>query len=212
MPEIKEMKFSDLNKVASCHIAAFPKSLSSAMGVKYVEKMLAWFLTSNKLFLFYLENENEVIGYCGGMVKINGIGGSSSGMLQHSFYAAIQAILLRPWLLFHEKMLSNFGFALKNITMKFRSFFKEPIRKARIESVYESSVGLIAIGVNPIYHGKGFGSMLLKEFEVTAEKTGITKLQLSVMSNNMEAIKSYARNGWKEVSRTSDSIKMTKRI
>ena len=57
-------------------------------------------------------------------------------------------------------------------------------------------MGLVVIGVSPEHQGKGYGSMLLKEFESRARKEGFRKISLSVHKDNHQAIKAYKRNGW----------------
>ena len=58
------------------------------------------------------------------------------------------------------------------------------------------SMGLVVIGVSPEHQGKGYGSMLLKEFEYRAQQDGFTRIHLSVRKNNHQAIAAYKKNGW----------------
>jgi hypothetical protein len=58
----------DLFKIANCHIAAFPKSVTSLLGQKVVSSMLQWYLSAPNKFLFYVEENGLVTGYCGGFV------------------------------------------------------------------------------------------------------------------------------------------------
>lgn len=73
--------------------------------------------------------------------------------------------------------------------------------------------GLVVIGVNPDRQGKGYGSILLREFERRAvEDFGIKKLQLSVKINNTQAIKAYERNGWMKDTIQGASLSMIKLV
>jgi ribosomal protein S18 acetylase RimI-like enzyme len=72
--------------------------------------------------------------------------------------------------------------------------------------------GLIVIGVDPAYQGKGYGSKLLQEFEVVSKEMGFNILMLTVKSENAQAIKSYQRNGWVIISDDGKSVAMTKEI
>ena len=82
---------AQLPAIARCHRAAFPASLASALGNRYVARMLSWYLASDKTFLFHIEDEQgRVAGYCGGMISDGTLGtGSASGMAQHTFRAAV---------------------------------------------------------------------------------------------------------------------------
>lgn len=96
----------ELPKLAHCHRAAFPHSLATALGHRYVTKMLSWYLSTDKTFLFHLEDHaGNVLGYCGGMISDGSLGtGSASGMAQHTFSAAILAFLTHPWALLHPEV------------------------------------------------------------------------------------------------------------
>lgn len=140
--------------------------------------------------------------------------GSASGMAQHSFNAAIQAFLLRPWLIFHPEVRAKWPLLWRNIQMKLglrpRVHFSAEQKSAKVQN---PQVGLVVIGVNPAYQGKGYGSLLLQEFERKAvEDYGITKLQLTVKANNAKAIRAYERNGWQRGDLNGTSLQMTKTV
>jgi ribosomal protein S18 acetylase RimI-like enzyme len=77
----------------------------------------------------------------------------------------------------------------------------------------EPRVGLVVIGVDPAFQGKGYGSLLLKEFERRAvEEYSIKNLQLTVLVNNEQAIRAYEKNGWHRESSNGRSLNMIKVI
>ena len=77
----------------------------------------------------------------------------------------------------------------------------------------EPKVGLVVIGVDPQYHGKGYGSSLLREFERKAvEDCGINNLQLTVLKYNQQAIRAYEKNGWQHGNQSGNSLSMFKVI
>ncbi|MFN4299831.1 MAG: GNAT family N-acetyltransferase [Thermaurantimonas sp.] len=207
---------SHLPSLARCHAAAFPHSLSTALGQRYVAKMLSWYLSSDKTFIFHIEDEHgQCAGYCGGIVSDGTLGtGSASGMAQHTFTAAIWAFLTHPWVLFHPEVRAKWPLLWKNILMKLglrRRVHFSPEQKEKMAR--EPQVGLVVIGVDPKYQGKGYGSLLLKEFERKAvEEFGIRNLQLSVLADNHKAIKAYERNGWKKHSIHGKSLSMIKKV
>ena len=202
--------------IARCHRAAFPHALSTALGQRYVAHMLSWYLSTEKTFLFHIEDESgNCVGYCGGIVSDGTLGtGSASGMAQYTFQAAIWAFLTHPWVLFHPEVREKWPLLWKNLKMKLglakRTHFT-PDQKAKMAK--EPAVGLVVIGVDPAYQGKGYGSLLLQEFERKAvEEYGIHKLQLSVLASNQQAIRAYERNGWERGEVRGKSLGMWKTV
>lgn len=190
-------KAADLKGIARCHIAAFPKSLSSQLGPSYCVKMLEWYLTSDNKFLFHIIGKDGIAGYCGGFVRKGELHGSSTGMTQHASKAGILALLLRPWLLAHPKLRQNYKFLWRNLVLFLKSPQSDNLPvKSSINFSKELTAGLVVIGVNPKYQGQGFGSVLLKEFEKKAIVMNCSRLILTVESSNSTAILAYEHNGW----------------
>ncbi|HMQ67502.1 MAG TPA: GNAT family N-acetyltransferase [Ignavibacteria bacterium] len=215
MPEIIYSKKIDLPKLAECHRSAFPDSLSSRMGKKYLEEMIAWYLSDSSKILFHAEVDGRCIGYCGGMI-LDGTQptGSASGMMQYSFNSAVKAIMLRPWLLVHKEFLNKYKLIYKNIKRKFSGKKKqsEALKKKKKKELPEKEMGLVVIGVSSDYHGKGIGSVLLQEFENKTKSMDIKKMGLAVRRENEKALKSYQRNGWEISKEHPGYFEMTKRI
>lgn len=189
----------DLPRLAQCHRAAFPKALSSVMGQQYVEKMLEWYLVDKRAFIFMLEDNNQIIGYCGGL-KFDGTArvGSASSMIQHSYHRAIRTFLARPWLFFHPEFFPKYKLAFRNVFKRIRKVLGYAEKVVPIENSLATvpHTGLVVIGVHQTLQGKGYGSMLLQEFERISKSRGFNKMMLTVKSDNEQAIKSYLRNGW----------------
>lgn len=198
--------------MAKCHIKAFPNSLSSLLGPTYTAKTLEWYLTAPNKFLFHLEEEGRVVGYCGGFVRMGEPYGSSSGMTQYAFREGLKALLLRPWLVFHPKIRGNFKFIFRNI--RYRFFPPQPVAGPspiqNRETPKEKTAGLVVIGVDPACQGKGYGSLLLQEFERRAREMGCTRMGLTVEKGNLQAIRSYTRNGWIAGREQNESVGMIK--
>lgn len=193
MVVVKMAKPEDLKKIALCHQAAFPDSLSSALGLDYVSIMLQWYLSNDSTFLFFVEVGDKCVGYCGGMVKtVWGIG-SASSMAQYSFNAAVLGFCKKPWLILHPEVRAKYRFLIKNV---YNRFFSKQKLKGDPSIVFEPYAGLVVIGVEPTYQGKGYGSLMLKEFEKITRQRGLKKMVLSVLTANVQAIGSYTRNGW----------------
>ena len=54
----------------------------------------------------------------------------------------------------------------------------------------------------PACHGRGFGSLLLRDFESDCRLRSIGRIRLNVNKNNVKAIRSYERNGYQ----TADAV------
>ena len=200
----------DIAQLAAVHKAAFPKSYSTLLGAAYRQKMLEWFLVSNRTFLFYAKNEaGEVVGYLGGITRDSAMKtGSSSAMVQYSFNAALKGLMLHPWLLFHPEVLKKYRFLAQNILQKIMG--KKPSAPKTYVAAYDKQVGLIVIGVKPAYFGKGVSTVLMREFERKALELGIPNLYLSVNPNNTRAVKAYEKNGWYFAFPINDNVIMHK--
>lgn len=214
---IKDAKAHDLKTIARCHKAAFPDSLTSLLGIGFISDMLKWYLSGPNKFLYWIEENGKCIGYCGGyLIDGSDAYGASSGMTQFGFNSALRAMIIRPWLFFHPEILAKYKFIWTNIKRKFIKQFTttKPATKtsSTINTVNQLQAGLVVIGVSPLLHKKGIGTLLQKEFEKRAIKMGATVLSLSVRKINNQAISSYQRNGWKIVNEQGPSYLMTKDV
>jgi ribosomal protein S18 acetylase RimI-like enzyme len=209
---IEISQLSDLNKLAECHKKAFPNSLSSQMGNLFIKKMLSWYIFDERGVLFHVTEKNEVVGYCGGVITmLPGLPGAATSITQFSFRAFIISFMIRPWLILHPENTSRFPFIIKNILMKIR--LKNHIKTTQnTQENFQTFWGLVVIGVIPKFHGKGFGSFLLQEFERLARLDKVDKISLSVKSDNLKAINSYKANGWQVSSTNSDSLNLMKKL
>jgi ribosomal protein S18 acetylase RimI-like enzyme len=184
-----------LPEVAKCQVACFPESLATRLGIKYVEKTLEWFLINPKRFLFHIEAEGKVVGYCGGFLPAKIGDGSSSGMLQHAFSEAIKGILRKPWLIFHPEVRQHYPFLWMNIKRKL-SGKTIPMGKPVDVKEYKPGVGLVVIGVHPGFRGSGVAQALMQAFEDKARALDNKEMNLTVKASNLRAINAYKKFGW----------------
>lgn len=202
----------DLESIATCHRMVFPASLTSKMGIHYLTKIFSWYISTDKTFLFFIQENDRVVGYCGGMVVDGTLAhGSASSMTQHTFNDALIALALRPWLLFHPEFLTRYPLFIKNIVTRLLNWF----RKSEIRTtsrIIQPYTGLVVIGVHPDYQGKGYGSELLKEFEIQTIQRHVNRMTLTVKSDNAKAIKSYQKNGWSIYKKEGKSVAMEKKL
>src|SRR3954464_8137783 len=102
MYQLRETQSPSIKDIAICHQKCFPNSFSSKLQNSYVAKTLEWFLGAENRFLFHIEAQHQVIGYCGGFQSLSPGDGSTSGMLQYAMKEAIMGIIKRPYLIFHN--------------------------------------------------------------------------------------------------------------
>ena len=212
MATVIAVEEKDLVSIAKCHAKAFPDSLTSKMGIHYLSKVFSWYLSTDKAFLFFLKENNQVVAYAGGILVDGTLAhGSASSLIQHTFNDAIIALIIRPWLLLHRDFISRYALLTRNIVTRLRNKF----RKTEIRSTVapkEPHVGLVVIGVDPAFQGKGFGAMMLQEFERQTLQYGFKKMILTVKTDNQKAIRSYSRNGWFASRAVGKSTLMEKRL
>jgi len=202
----------DLEAIAKCHQKTFPDALTSKMGVHYLSRIFSWYLSTDKAFLFFLKENDQVVGYAGGIVVDGTLAhGSASSLTQHTFNDAIKALMIRPWLLLHRDFVSRYALFARNIVTRLRNKFKETEIRSAV-TPKEPHVGLVVIGVDPMFHGKGFGTTLLQEFEKQTLQYGFKKMTLTVKTDNQKAIRSYFRNGWFASKVVGKSTLMEKRL
>lgn len=203
---------TDLMRIAQCHNDVFPRSLTSRMGVSYLSKIFSWYLSTDKAFLFFVEKEEKVVGYAGGMIVDGTLAhGSASSLTQHTFNDSIKALLMRPWLFFHPEFVSRYALFARNIFTRIRNKFRKSEIRSAVKPV-EPYAGLVVIGVHPAFQGKGYGSAILVEFEKRTLQYGLKRMLLTVNADNAQAIASYKRNSWYTLNATPKSVSMEKRL
>ena len=146
--------------------------------------------------MIHIEENENCIGFCGGMINDGNLKmGSLSAILQYTFKEAIFAVISKPWLIFHKVLIKSYPLIFRNIKMKL-GFSKKRSVPAKSGNDEYPKFGLIVIGVNNKYQGKGIGSQLIKKIEIISKEKGLKSMYLSVYANNTQAIHTYEKNGW----------------
>jgi ribosomal protein S18 acetylase RimI-like enzyme len=190
---IKIATDADLERIATCYLSAFPQSISSKLGTKYIKHNLGWFLNDTNRFLFFCEVDSNCVGFCGGYVWMKNGDGSTSSMLNYSKGIRNEILIRKPWVLFDQSSINK---VIKFIKIKFNLFLKS---KKIIENTFtrnQPSTGLVVIGVDPLYKGKNIASSLIEYFEQISINRGINNLHLSVRKENTRAIEFYKKHHW----------------
>jgi ribosomal protein S18 acetylase RimI-like enzyme len=209
MYRLQLTQLSQIRDVAICHQKCFPDSFSSKLRNSYLTKTLEWFLATENRFLFHIESQNHIIGYCGGFRSSFPGDGSTSGMLQYAMKEAIQGLIKKPHLLFHPDLMKRYPLIIRNIC---RRIFNSKKNVSANINYNESKIGLVVIGVHPDYRGAGVFELLMKNFEEESRKRGAAKITLSVKASNARAIAAYKKSGWQIASHTKKDMDMFKSL
>ena len=212
---LQQSTLSDLPEIVDCHKDAFPDALSSKQGSAFISKMMEWYIINDRGVLFHVYDEKgEMAGYCGGIItRTPGLLGAVSSISQYAFYAFLKAYVYKPWLLFHPDNVRKLPYIIKNVLIKL-GLKKTVVQvSAKKETEFKAFMGLVVIGVKNKYHGKGYGSILLQEFERLARVDGgISRIQLSVKTANTKAIQAYLRNDWQVLKQDNQSKQLIKEL
>ena len=211
MFQLSVTSLQQVPEVAHCHMASFPDSFGTKLGLAYSIKSMEWFLAGANRFLFHIKEDGRVIGYCGGF-QPTGLGdGSTSGMMQYAMKEAATGMLIKPWLFFHKDVLRFYPLIMKNIVRKITGAKNAPVANpAGIHRI--PSIGLVVIGVHPAYRGKGCFELLMHHFESECKQRNVAKMTLSVKSSNARAIRAYKKAGWVSEKETGQAIEMYKTL
>ena len=213
--KLLKSQLSDLPEIVDCHKDAFPAALSTMQGSRFISKMMEWYIISDRgLLLHVYDDEGEMAGFCGGIFyERPGLLGAFSSITQYAFNDFLISYLRKPWLLLHPENVKKIPYIFKNVLIKFgiKKKFEKVSLKNRED--FQPSMGLVVIAVKNKFHGMGYGSTLLQEFERLAKTHGdIRRIQLSVKTQNKKAMKSYLRNNWQVFKADSKTIQLFKNI
>lgn len=198
--------------IAACHRLCFQDSPSTKIGFAYCCKTMEWFLAGSNRFLFHVVDEqNKVIGYCGGFCPEYTGDGSASGIMQYAMSEAVKGVIKNPWLIFNKEVMAMYPLIFKNIYSKILSR-KKKYPAAENKTVSDTRVGLVVIGVHPAFRGEGVFEMLMGQFEKEAVQRRISKMILSVKKENTRAVNAYKKLRWQVVKEHESSFEMIKYI
>ncbi|MDX2041235.1 MAG: GNAT family N-acetyltransferase [Acidobacteriota bacterium] len=189
--EIRPLTSADLESAARVHLAAFPESALTALGLESVRRYYDWQLTGpHDALAISAWCNGEFAGFCfGGVFR-----GAMSGFLQRNRLYLAWRVLTHPWLalnpLFRDRLVSGL-----NIYRRFRGSAKTP---TTTKAAAQPRFGILAIAVNPKFQGFGVGKQLMQVSETAARERGFTLMQLSVNTENFQAIKFYESLGWQK--------------
>ena len=179
-----------LDAVARVHVAAFPDSALSQLGLEVVRRYYEWQLTAprNDSLLLGVIVDGELGGFCvGGVFR-----GKMSGYLRQHRTFLIWQLARRPWLLARGNFRDRIVAGLRIVKVL-------PSPKASVPLYQDSdpnSFGILSIAVDPRRQGLGLGRLLMDEAERLARQRGFGRMNLSVKVSNDRAIRFYEGLHW----------------
>lgn len=198
--QIREAELSDLDGMASCHIAAFPERFMTEMGLHWLKGLYRYYIQHNRgLSLVAVDGAGKVLG-----LAVGGKPGIRGEFLHKAFFRYPHIIL---WKFFTNSFVCKRLLAelFKKLRIN-RSASKAAIsaQKPRDMANYGS---LLSIAVYPEYQGSGIAGQLIESFQKASAEKDYDFLELSVLNDNRRAIGFYKKHGWCEVGKHESSTK-----
>ncbi len=188
---IRKLDPTDLPGVAVVHMAAFPESALTMLGAEAVRRYYEWQLSgphdSDSLGAFL---GTEVVGFCvGGIFR-----GALSGYLRkHRMFLAWR-VLTHPWLITNPIFRDRLNFVISI----WKPSAKSPASIPPVHPKAIKSYGILSIGVHPKCQGLGIGKLLMRTSEEVARRREFSAMDLSVHTDNQQAIKFYESLNWEK--------------
>ncbi len=186
----------DLSEISILHRSLFKDHYLGKFTLNFIRRFYSCYLTRNIIFLIAESEDNKVVGFVmGGKSSI--LAECMNQFMRKFFFQYLVEVIVKPslWL-----------YTLKRILILFRNKIK---RDSKLDRTL--TWGLLSIGIDKQYQGKGVAKKLLIEFEL-ALPLDISKYILSVKEDNKKAIAFYNKNGFVLKTRKRDGLYLEKEI
>lgn len=197
---IRKAELSDLDGIASCHIAAFPERFMTEMGLHWLKGLYGYYIRHNSgLSIVAVDGAGKVLG-----LAIGGKPGIRGEFLHKAFFRYPHIIL---WKFFtssfvRKRLLAELFKRLRTD----RSASKAAISAQKPRDMANCG-SLLSIAVYPEYQGTGIAGQLIESFQEASAEEDYDFLELFVFSDNLRAIGFYKKHGWCEVGKYESSTK-----
>jgi ribosomal protein S18 acetylase RimI-like enzyme len=193
-PVIRDAIEPDLDAIARLHMAAFPDSVLGEMGAEAVRRNYLWQLTGPHDLIALVATDgadDRVLGYLfGGVFR-----GSTIGFVKSQRWFLVGRLLRNPRILLRGVGWSRLGLAARLLVRRRPS---APVPE-KPETVPRSSLGVLAIAVDPAAQGRGVGRALMDRVAELATAQGFTAMHLTVHPSNAGGLAFYRALGWTEL-------------
>jgi ribosomal protein S18 acetylase RimI-like enzyme len=166
------------------HRAAFPESALSKLGPESVRRYYEWqLLGPHEPLALGAFLDERLCGFCFGGT----FSGSMAGFLHHNRVYLLWRVLTHPWLatdqVFRKRVLVG--------TKILKRLRRSTLAKLRTQGGTRRTFGILSIAVHPRGQGLGFGRALMKESESVARQRGFDQIDLTVHTQNHQAVRFY---------------------
>jgi ribosomal protein S18 acetylase RimI-like enzyme len=190
---VRRLVKADLPAISVAHAAAFPDSALTMLGAECVRRYYEWqLLGPHEVLALGAFVDDSLYGFCfGGLFN-----GATAGFLSRNRFYLSWRVLTHPWLaanpMFRDRLTSG--------TRILKRFKMRGSPKSRVVEIRRApkSFGILSIGVHPQCQGLGLGRLLMKESEEEARRRGFAAMDLTVHTNNQQAIRFYESLGWEK--------------
>lgn len=174
--QYKKLTANDASDIALVHYQSFPDFFLTSLGSSFLSFFYKGVLANSNGLGIGIYINNELIGFAIGTTKANGF---YKSVLSANFltlaWAALPALIKQPSKI--KRLLKSFSTSGEN--------------------EYEQASSLLSICILPAYKSKGFGALLIKQFEDKLKELGIRDLILTTDSyENDQTNLFYKKNNY----------------
>jgi len=200
--QLKQLKQDDCISAARIHLAAFPNSSLTKLGVEAVKRYyLQQMVPTNDCIAVGAYDNGQMIGY----IFAGIFHGVLTGFVNNNRWFLVTRVLFHPWLVLNPMFREAIKLALSKFKQKKSSHIKTNMKKPDFV--------VLSIAVDPKVQQKGIGQLLMDYAEHEAIKRGFKRMVLTVNPLNKKAINFYEKNMWiRSSNHSGNNIELTKQL
>gem|GEM_PF-1523808 len=182
---IRKGELADLGGLIKLHEICFKndRTLVSKLGKNYIKAYYNWLLSSDRTFILVAAHNNTIVG-----MTIASDVSYQGPLLRNTLKAAISAMIIRPWLIFHPDMIRRFFDII--------FFYKGIGKKTKIEPEVAFWVSL---GISPECRGIGLGARLTFTMMQECYSRGARSIRGGFHKGNTSSRRVFEKCGFKVV-------------
>lgn len=196
---LRELTSNALKEVTRVHLASFPDSALTKLGFEPVRRYYEWqLLGPHDVTALGAFVEESLAGFCfGGIFR-----GATSGFLNKNRTYLAYRLLTHPWLIanpiVHDRMTTSIRLLRRFAKTKHATPVTEKAKPQTETMPRTKPFGILSIAVHPEHQGLGIGKLLMMQSEIIARQLGFDEMDLTVHTDNEQAIDFYERLGWEK--------------
>ena len=186
---IRPLEPADVGEVARVHAAAFPASALTWFGPDLLARYYRWQLTGpHDVAAFGAFDGPRLVGFA----VAGRFQRAISGFVHANRWRLVWRAISRPWLLARPLVRAR-------MVQGRRWARRRGLPEVATPPSSQTSLGVLAIAVDPAAQRTGLGRDLMVAVEGAAAERGLRHLHLTVEPDNAVAVAFYERLGWRKV-------------